>query len=73
MADVFAKEPNRKVAIDQMGWSRPQSSIQTVPRAVDTYFDAMLQVVQGNADPKKLMREVQKQVQQILVEEGFKK
>jgi sn-glycerol 3-phosphate transport system substrate-binding protein len=73
MADVFAKEPNRKVAVDQMAWSRPQSSIQTVPRAVDTYFDAMLQVFQGNADPKKLMPAVQKQVQQILVEEGFKK
>jgi sn-glycerol 3-phosphate transport system substrate-binding protein len=73
MADVFTKEPNRKVALEQMAWSRPQSSIQTVPRAVDAYFDAMLQVFQANADPRKVMAQVQKQVQQILVEEGFKK
>ena len=73
MADLLAKEPIRKVALDQMAWSRPQSSIQTVPRAVDVYFDAMQQVLQGNADPKKLMPQVQKQVQTILVEDGYKK
>jgi sn-glycerol 3-phosphate transport system substrate-binding protein len=73
MADLLAKEPSRKVALDQMAWSRPQSSIQTVPRAVDVYFDAMQQVLQGNADPKKLMPQVQKQVQTILVEDGYKK
>jgi sn-glycerol 3-phosphate transport system substrate-binding protein len=73
MADLLAKEPNRKVALDQMAWSRPQSSIQTVPRAVDVYFDALQQVLQGGGDPKKLMAEVQKQVQTILVEDGYKK
>jgi len=73
MADAFAKQPNLKVAVDQMAWSRPQSEVQTVPRAVDIYYDAMLQVLQGNADPRKLMPQVQKQVAQILKEDGFAK
>lgn len=73
LADVLAREPNRKVAVEQMAWSRPQSSIQTVARAVDIYFDAMLQVLQGNADPTKLMPQVQKKVKEVLVEEGFTK
>ena len=73
MASLLAKEPNRKVALDQMAWSRPQSSIQTVPRAVDVYYDAMLQVLEGNADPKTVLPQVQKQVQTILVEDGYKK
>lgn len=73
MAALFAKEPNRKVAVDQMAWSRPQSSIQTVPRAVDVYFDAMQQVLESDADPKRLLPQVQKQVQTILVEDGYKK
>lgn len=73
MAPLMAKEPYRKVALDQMAWSRPQSTIQTVPRAADVYFDALERVLQGNADPKKLMPEVQKRVQTILVEDGYKK
>lgn len=72
MADFLAANPRRKVAVDQMAWSRPQSNIQTIPRAVDIYYDAMLQVLQGGADPATLMPEVQKQVEAVLVEEGFR-
>jgi sn-glycerol 3-phosphate transport system substrate-binding protein len=73
MADVFNKDPRRKIASEQMAWSRGQSPLQGVPRAVDIYFDAMLQVFRSGADPKTLMPQVQKQVQAILVEEGLKK
>ena len=73
MADFLAKNPRNKVAVDQLAWSRGQSNIQMVPRAVDIYFDAMLQVLQGGKDPKTLMPEVQKKVQAILKEEGLKK
>lgn len=73
MADFLASNPRYKVAVDQMAWSRPQSNIQTIPRAANIYFDAMLQVFQGGKDPKTLMPEVQKQVQAILKEEGFRK
>ncbi|MEW5719661.1 MAG: ABC transporter substrate-binding protein [Chloroflexota bacterium] len=73
MKDVLDKDPRRKIAIEQLAWSRGQSTIQTVPRAVDVYYDAMLQVLNLKADPKTLMPQIQKQVQQILVEEGLKK
>jgi len=73
MTDLLNKDPRRKVAVDQLAWSRGQSNLQTVPRAVDIYYDAMLQSLNLKADPKVLMPQVQKQVQAILVEEGFKK
>lgn len=73
MKDVMDKDPRRKVAVEQLAWSRGQSTIQTVPRAVDVYYDAMLQVLNLKADPKTLMPQIQKQVQAILVEEGLKK
>jgi sn-glycerol 3-phosphate transport system substrate-binding protein len=73
MKDFLAKEPNRRVAVEQVAWSRPQSNIQTVPRAVNIYYDAMLQILQGGVDPRKLMPQVQQQVKQVLVEEGFTK
>lgn len=73
MADFLAQNPRYKVAVDQMAWSRPQSSIQQVPRAANIYFDAMLQVLQGGKDPKTLMPEVQKQVEAVLKEDGYKK
>ena len=70
--DFLAKEPNRRVAVEQMAWSRPQSNIQTVARAVNLYYDAMLQVLQGNVDPRKLMPQVQQAVRKVLVEEGLR-
>ena len=72
MKDFLAKEPNRRVAVEQMAWSRPQSNIQTVARAVNLYYDAMLQVLQGSADPRKLMPQVQQDVRKVLVEEGLR-
>jgi len=73
MADVMAKDPRRKVAVDQLQFSRGQSPIQTLPRAVDIYYDAMVQVMNLKADPKVSMPQIQKQIQQIIVEEGLKK
>ena len=72
MKDFLAREPNRRVAVEQVAWSRPQSNIQTVARAVNSYYDAMLQVLQGNVDPRKLMPQVQQEVRKVLVEEGFR-
>ena len=72
MGSFLQENPNYKVAVDQMEWSRPQSEIQTVPRAVDIYYDAMLQCLALKADPKVLMPQVQKQVEAIVIEEGLK-
>jgi sn-glycerol 3-phosphate transport system substrate-binding protein len=73
MADVLAKDSRRKIAVDQLTYSRKNSPSQTVPRANDPFYDAMLQIMNLKADPKVIMPQIQKQVQAILVQDGFKK
>ncbi len=72
MAPFIKENPRYGVGVEQLQWSRKQSTIQTVPRAYDLYYDAMLQVLQGGKDPKTLMPEIQKKVEAVLKEEGLK-
>ncbi len=73
MSDTLGKDPRRKIAVDQLTYSRTNSPTQTVPRAADPFYDAMLQVFNLKADPKVIMPQVQKQAQQVLVQEGLRK
>lgn len=73
MADVLAKDSRRKIAVDQLAYSRSNSPTQTVPRVNDPFYDAMIQICNLKADPKVIMPQIQKQAQAILIQDGFKK
>lgn len=51
MKDFMAKNPNFKVAVDQLQYVRPQASIIAVPQATEIFRQLVEKLVVGNVDP----------------------
>lgn len=57
MKDFMAKNPNFKVAVDQLQYVRPQASIISVPEATEIFRQLVEKLVVGNVDPATALKD----------------
>jgi len=73
IAADLEKDPRRKVAVEQLTYSQPESEIYEVKRAFDTFRDTFANLVESQGDAKVVLPKLQKDLETIIKEEGLKK
>ena len=57
MVDFMAKNPNFKVAVDQLQYVRPQASIMALPKGTEIFRQAVEKLTVGLVDPTTVMKD----------------
>jgi sn-glycerol 3-phosphate transport system substrate-binding protein len=73
MAPLMEEDPRRKVAVDQLAWSRGNSEVLAINRSKVPVVEQTTHVIQSDTDPKTAMEKLQVQVTDILIDEGLQK
>jgi len=71
LADFLDADPRRKVAIEQLEFSRWHMRIHTLSRAAQAMRDAWDEIMQTDVNVRQRLEQLQEECVQITIEEGF--
>lgn len=72
-APDIKEDPRRKVAIEQLDWAKPHVSVIRFMRTQQPLVEEAKNAVQSDVDPKRVAKKLQKEITDILKEEGLLK